>query len=97
MWTQIMILCLKFILMPVSKFTVWNFQKFFATQIFREISFKNNVSKTTISTHLEALDLIFHEFVLYLKAEMYPSQKFRASDIAKMAFLTFIFSKIDFT
>ena len=41
--------------------------------------------------------LIFHEFLLFLKAEIYPNKKFRAPEIAKMAFFVFTIFKIDFT
>ena len=52
----------------------------------KSISRSLQSSKTAISTHLEDLKLDLHEFLLFLKAEIHPKQKFIALKIAKMAF-----------
>ena len=67
--------------------TVWKFQKLSAILIFREINFRDGRGpKTAIFRHLEALLLIFHEFLHILKAEIDQNYKFRAPEIAKLTF-----------
>ena len=67
--------------------TVWKFDGFCIIHILREFSFEDSRSaKSAILTHLEALNFDFYEFLHFLVAELYPSQKFRALEIAKMAF-----------
>ena len=47
----------------VDVLTEWKFQKFSATQIFREINFRDfRGSKTAILANLEALKMDFYEF-----------------------------------
>ena len=51
--------------------TVWNFQDFFITQILRKINFVDSRGeKSTISSHLEALNFNSVEFLHFLKAEI---------------------------
>ena len=62
-------------------FTVWKFQDFSITQILREINFEESGSaKSAISTHLEAVNFDFYEFLHF-------SNKNRALIIAKMVVL----------
>ena len=63
-----------------SKLTsVWKFQDFSITQILREISFGDcRGAKSAIFTHLEALNFNFHEFLHYLKAEIYQMEKIQS-------------------
>ena len=50
---------------------MWIFQRFTTTQILREINFRDSESpKSTILTHLEALNFDFYEFLHILKAEI---------------------------
>ena len=67
--------------------TVWKFEDFSATRIFREIKFKNfRGQKLPFSTHLEALNSDFYEFLHSMKAAIYQNQKFKAPKNAKKAF-----------
>ena len=52
------------------------FHDFSITQILREINFGDfRGAKFAISTHLEALNFDFHEFLHFLKAEIYQFNK----------------------
>ena len=45
---------------------VWKFHGFSLTQILREINFRDcRGAKIAISTHLEALNFYFHEFLYF--------------------------------
>ena len=58
---------------------MWKFQNFSITQILREIKVrKTRVSKSAILTHLEALDMDFHDFLHFLKAENYQMNKIQS-------------------
>ena len=68
-------------------FTVWKFQKFPATLVFREINSNDSRSaKSATLTPLERLKFAF-SFIFAFKAEICRKQKIRAPEIAKMAFL----------
>ena len=55
---------------------MWKFQDFCITEILREINFEDSRSaKSAISTHLEALDFDFYEYLHFLKAEIYQMNK----------------------
>ena len=74
--------------MKSKQSTVWKFQDFRITEIFREINFEDSRSaKSAILTHLESLNFYFCEFLHFLKAEIQPNPNFRAPEMAKMAFL----------
>ena len=76
--------------------TVWKFQKFSITQILREINFRDSRSaKSTILTHLEALNFDFYAFLHFLKAEIYQTNTIQSPKNDN--FSTSRFSKIDFT
>ena len=51
---------------------LWKFHDFSITQILREIKFWYS------TTHLEALNLDFYEFLPYLKAEIYQINKIQS-------------------
>ena len=56
--------------------TVWKFHDFFIIQILREINLEDSWSaKSAILPHLEALNFDFHEFLHFLKAEIYQMNK----------------------
>ena len=58
---------------------MWKFHDFSSTQILREINFGDfRVSKSAIWTHLEALNFDFHEFLHFLKAEIYQINKIQS-------------------
>ena len=80
-------------------YTVWKLQNFSVTQILREIKvgeFRD--SKSTILTHLVALNFDFYEFLHFVKAENDQKSRFRLSKIAKIGiFKTSRISKADFT
>jgi len=64
----------------------WKFHDFTVTQLLREINFWDSRSaKFGISTHFEALNLDFYEFLNLLKAEITQINKFRAPKMAKLA------------
>jgi len=79
--------------------TVWKFQDFAITQIFREINFWDSKNaKLAILTHLEALNFDFQEFLHFLKAVIYQIDKIQSPKNGKnCSFSTSNFSKIDFT
>ena len=56
---------------------MWKIQDFsIITEIFREINVRDfRGQKTAILAHSEGLNLDFHEFVLFLKAEIYQMSK----------------------
>ena len=57
---------------------MWKFHDFSVTQILREINFEVfRSAKSAISTYLEALNYEFHEFLHFLKAEIYQINKFQ--------------------
>ena len=59
--------------------TVWKFHQFSITWILREINFGDSRSaKSAISKHSEALNLDFHEFLHFLKAEIYQFNKIQS-------------------
>ena len=61
-------------------------QHFSVTHILCEINFGDSTSaKSAISTNLETLNFAIYEIMHFLKAEIYPNEKFRAPKIAKMA------------
>ena len=82
-----------------KEFTVWKFQDFAITQIFREINFWDSKNaKLAILTHLEALNFDFQEFLHFLKAVIYQIDKIQSPENGKnCSFSTSNFSKIDFT
>ena len=66
---------------------MWKFHDFSITLILREINFGDSRSaKSTILTHLEALNFDFHAFS-HLNAEIDQIKKSRAPEIAKIAVL----------
>ena len=79
--------------------TVWKFYGFSITQILREINVGNSKStKSAILTHLEVQNFDFHEFLHFLKAEIYQLSQIKSPKIGKNGnFRTFAFSIIDFT
>ena len=80
------------------KFTVWKFQDFSITQILCEIYYGDSRSaKSVILTHLEALNLDFHEFLHFMKAEKRNSEplKWQKTEILQLLhFLKLISRKI---
>ena len=69
---------------------MWKIHEFFITQILRETNFGDfRSAKLAISTHLEALNFDFHQFLNFVKAENDQKTKFRVFKIVKMAFLVF--------
>ena len=59
--------------------TVWKFHDFSITQILREIKFGDSRSAKSVTfTHLEALNSDFHEFLHFLKAEIYQINKIQS-------------------
>ena len=68
--------------------TVWKFHDFSITQILREIKFEDSRSaKSTIFTHLEALNFDFMHFCTLRSMKLTKNSKFRVSKIEEMAFL----------
>ena len=60
--------------------TVWKFHDFSSIHISREIKVVDSWGpKTAILTLLEALNFDFHEFLHFLKAEVYPNLSFRGT------------------
>ena len=60
-------------------YTVWKFQDFSITQILRENNFGYSKSaKSAISTHLEDLNLVLYEFLHFLKARIYQTNKIKS-------------------
>ena len=60
--------------------TEWKFHDCSITQIFREINFEDfRSAKFAILAHLEALNFDFHEFLHFLKAEIYIFHKFQST------------------
>ena len=54
-----------------QRFTVLKFHDFSITQILREINFKvSGSAKSSISTHLEAMNFDIYEFLHFLKAKI---------------------------
>ena len=71
--------------------TVWKFHRFYITQTLRKINFGlSRSAKSTILTHLEALNFDFYEFLHFLKDEIYQTTKFTAPEIAKTAGFTLL-------
>ena len=67
---------------------MWEFHDFSITHILREISFQDSRSaKSAISTHLEALNFDFCEFLHFLKVGIDQISHFRAPKVAKTAVL----------
>ena len=59
--------------------TVWKLQNFSVTQILREIKVGwYGVSKSSILTHLEALDFDSYEFLHFLNAEIDQMNKIQS-------------------
>ena len=55
---------------------MWKFQDFTVTQILREIKFGDfRVWKSAILTNSEAVNFEFHEFLHFMKAEIYQMNK----------------------
>ena len=79
--------------------TVWKFHKNSITQILCEINFwDSRGSKSTILTHLEALNFDFYEYLQFLKAEIYKFNKNQSPKNGKnFNFRTSTLSKFDFT
>ena len=71
---------------------MWKFHDFSITQILREI-------KSAISTHLEALNFDFNEFLHFFNAEIYQVNKIQSPKNGKNGNFYMIsrFSKFDFT
>ena len=66
---------------------MWKLHDFSDPQILRETNIREfRCPKTPIFTHSKALNFDFNGFLNFLKAELYPNQKFRAPGIANMAF-----------
>ena len=78
---------------------MWNTHYFPITLILREINFGDSRSaKCAILTHLEALNLYFHDFLHFLKAGIDQINKIQSPKNGKNdSFGTSRFSKIDFT
>ena len=72
---------------------------FIITQILCEINFgETRSAKSAILSHLEALDFDFHEFLHFLKAEIFLINKNPSPDMSKnRSFCTFRIPRIDFT
>ena len=69
-----------------SQITVWEFQDFFITLIFREVNVEESRSaKSSILTHLEALNCDFYEFVHFNEDDIYKRIILKAPKIAKTA------------
>ena len=68
-----------------KKGTVGKYHDFSATQILREIIFKDSRSSNLPSLQFWTFNFGFDEFLLNLRAEMYPQSKFRVSKMVKMA------------
>ena len=59
---------------------MWKFHNFSVIQILREISIGDSRSaKSAILTYSEALNFDFHEFLYFLKAEIYLIYKIQSS------------------
>ena len=76
-----------------------NFRNFSVTQILREINFWDSRSaKSAFFTHLEALNLILMNFLLFLKGEIDQINNTRSPKVAEKSDLALQeSSKIDFT
>ena len=74
-------------------------QDFSITQIFREINVRDfRGKKTAILAHFEGLDLDFHEFLLFLNAEIHQMSTIQYLKNGKKGiFRTSRILKIDFT
>ena len=79
--------------------TVWKFLDFSITEILREIKFGDSRSaKSAILTHSDALNYDFYEFLHFLKAEIYQTNKMQSpKNYKKGIFRTSKVPKIDFT
>ena len=80
-------------------YTVWKFKNFSITQVLRETNFgESRSAKAAISTHLEALNSDFYEFLHFVKAEIYQINKIQSPQNGQnSSFLTSRFSQIYFT
>ena len=59
-----------------------------------EINFRDiRGPKTVITTHLDALNFDFYEFLHFRKIGIYPNQKLKVPNITKMAFFGFLHSE----
>ena len=78
---------------------MWKLLDFSVTQILREIKVcEFRVSEFAILAHLEALNLQFHEFLHFLKTEIYLKSKFKGSKYVKMTVFELLkLAKIHFT
>ena len=66
---------------------MWKFHEFYITQILRENnSWDSRSAKSAISTHLEAVNFDFYEFLHLLKADIYQRNKIGISGILKIDF-----------
>ena len=63
--------------------TVWKFQEFFITQIFRQINATS--AKSPIFKYLESLKFGFYEFLPFLKVEIYHINKIHSPKKGKVA------------
>ena len=77
----------------------WKLQNFSVSQILCEIKVRESRdSDCAFSTHVEALNLAFYEFLHCLQAEIYQINQSQISSNGKKGyFKTSRFSKIDFT
>ena len=82
-----------------SQNTVWKFHNFAINKTLREIDFGDSTSaKSAILSHFEPLNLDFHEFLHFWKAEIHQMNKSRTLQLPKsIVFKTSRFSYSDFT
>ena len=60
--------------------TVWKFHDFSITQIIHEINFVDSIgAKSAILKHFEALNFDYYEFLHFLKAGIYQTNKNQSS------------------
>ena len=70
---------------------MWKFHEFSITQNLHEIKFGDSRSaKSTILTHLEALNLDFYEFLHFLKAKINKINKIQSPKKDKTAVLAIL-------
>ena len=68
--------------------TVWKFQDFSIIHILREINFgKSRSAKSTILTHLDALNFVFNQFLHFLKTGIYQINKIQSPKMAVLELL----------
>ena len=78
---------------------MWKFQNSSVTQILRKNKFdESRLQKSVILTRLEALNFDFYEFLYFLKAEIYQTDRIQSPKICqKWHFIAYRTHEIDFT